>query len=324
MTCANQGISLRGHGDEKQAGNLWNLVPLGSRFNKDAKKYFSNDSNSKIKFLSPGIQNEMIKLLADNLLNFFLSKIREESTAGQAKAEGRFFYSCIMDETQDIRRREQVSVCERYVDAELTPTKVFLEFFYTITTEAEALLTVLKEALVSLNPQFGNLRRQGYDGAANMSGCEHGLQAKVREENPRALWMYCFGHNLNLVVQDRMKDRDMENAIQKTRSVITFIEASSKRYEVFKKMAAQEDHYDRRKIRPLCPTRWAMRLASVDSMLLHYTTVLMQLEIALDDRELKPDKRAEARAFIRSLEELNTHFVAEHSGSYCSSPTPFM
>ncbi|KAI6655637.1 hypothetical protein LOD99_11384 [Oopsacas minuta] len=105
MTCATQG-----HGDEKQTGNLWNLVSLVSRFNKDAKKYFTNDSDSKIKFLSSGIQNEMIMLLADNLLKFFSSKIREESTAGQAKAEGRFFYSCIMDETEDIRTREQVSV----------------------------------------------------------------------------------------------------------------------------------------------------------------------------------------------------------------------
>ncbi|KAI6655638.1 Zinc finger MYM-type protein 1-like [Oopsacas minuta] len=167
---------------------------------------------------------------------------------------------------------------------------------------------VLKEALVSLNLPFGNFRGQGYDGAANMSGCEHGLQAKVREENPRALWMYCFGHDLNLVVQDSMKDRDMENAIQKMHSVITFIKASPKRYEVFKKMAAQEGHYDRHEIRPLCPTRWVMRLASVDSMLLHYTTVLMQLETALDDRELKPDKRAETQAFVRSLEEFNTYF----------------
>ena len=32
-----------------------------------------------------------------------------------------------------------------------------------------------------------------------MSGRANGLQAKVLNENPKALYLYCFGHQLNLV-----------------------------------------------------------------------------------------------------------------------------
>ena len=49
---------------------------------------------------------------------------------------------------------------------------------------------------------FCNLRGQGYDGAASMSCKQSFLQTRDRKENPRALWVYCFGHDLKLAVQD--------------------------------------------------------------------------------------------------------------------------
>ena len=156
----------------------------------------------------------------------FLTKICEESTAGKAKKEGRFFFSCIMDETQDIRRREQVSLCLRYVDSKLQPAEIFFGFYHAKKTDAGWLLDILKSALEELHLPFSNLRGQGYDGAASMSGKESGLQTRVRQENPRALWVYCFGHNLNLVVQDSIKknpNSEMENALIKMQSVINFI-----------------------------------------------------------------------------------------------------
>ena len=135
-----------------------------------------------------------------------------------------------MDETQDIRRREQVSLCIRYVDSKLQPAKYSLGSIMR--------LDILKSALEELNLPFCNLRGQGYDGAASMSGKESGLQTRVRQENPRAWWVYCFGHNLNLVVQDSVKknpNSEMENALVKMQRVINFIKGSPKRYESLKR-----------------------------------------------------------------------------------------
>ena len=47
MTCATQGIALRGHGYERKTGNLWNLVYLVSRFNEDVNKYLSRCSHAE-------------------------------------------------------------------------------------------------------------------------------------------------------------------------------------------------------------------------------------------------------------------------------------
>ena len=183
-----------------------------------------------------------------------------------------------MDETQDIWRREQVSLCLRYVDSKLQPAEIFFGFYHAKKTDAGSLLDILKSALEELHLPFCNLRGQGYDGAASMSGKESGLQTRVRQENPRALWVYCFGHNLNLVVQD------------------------------FKEMVEQAQHQNKHELRPLCPTRWVMKLASVDIFLQHYPTVLEQLEITQNDRQLTSENRADARIYLRALEEFDTYF----------------
>ena len=45
-----------------------------------------------------------------------------------------------------------------------------------------------------------NLRDQGYDGASTMSGVKAGVQAKIQEKQPKALYTHCAGHSLNLAI----------------------------------------------------------------------------------------------------------------------------
>ena len=99
---------------------------------------------------------------------------------------------------------------------------------------------------------------------------------------------------MNLVVQDSMQSvQEVENALEKLHAIINFIKTSPKRYEVFKDMVASaaldNPSLVKRELRPLCPTRWVMRLSSVESLLTHYSTVLDQLELLQDDRSLKPE-----------------------------------
>ena len=124
------------------------------------------------------------------MTKYFSTLIREEFTAGEAKKQGRFIYSIIMDETQDIMRREHVSVCIRHVAADLRSMNAFFGFFHTTTTDADTLLAILRNTLLVLVYRLMD-EGQGYDGAANISGRHNGLQAKVRAENVKALWIYC-------------------------------------------------------------------------------------------------------------------------------------
>lgn len=55
----------------------------------------------------------------------------------------------------------------------------------------------------SLNLDWKNyLVGQSYDGAVNMRGKYNGLQSLIREINPRALYIWCWAHRLNLIIAD--------------------------------------------------------------------------------------------------------------------------
>lgn len=46
---------------------------------------------------------------------------------------------------------------------------------------------------------------QSYDGASVMSGNMNGVQAKIKEQHPAAVYTHCMAHRLNLVVVDTCK-----------------------------------------------------------------------------------------------------------------------
>ena len=101
---AKQGIAFRGHYENdgsKNKGNFLELVDFKAKDIGDLKKHIEN---STFNYLSPEIQNEILDILANQLVRKLLPKS---------------IYSIIMDETMDIGRDEQVAFCLRHVTDEL-------------------------------------------------------------------------------------------------------------------------------------------------------------------------------------------------------------
>lgn len=55
------------------------------------------------------------------------------------------------------------------------------------------------QTLKNYDLDIANCRRQSYDNASNMSGAYSGLQARIKEVNPLAVFVPCSAHSLNLV-----------------------------------------------------------------------------------------------------------------------------
>lgn len=70
------------------------------------------------------------------------------------------------------------------------------------------------------------MRRQGYDGAAVMSGSYNGVQAIILEEYPMEINTHCDSHSLNLVLNDASKLQLVRNCIEVIREISTFMKAS--------------------------------------------------------------------------------------------------
>lgn len=180
---------------EMNNGNFLSHIELLGRYDPVSEKLIS--SKSKIKYLSPTIQNKIISIMAQSVLDEILKEIHEAE-----------FYSVILDTTQDISKVDQLSQVLRYVtiakDDNDVPLGVeihesFMGFYPVHDQGAHGLEKMILGLLEKKGISVNKCRGQGYDGAATMSGVYSGLQKRIADREPNAMYIHCAMHNLNLL-----------------------------------------------------------------------------------------------------------------------------
>jgi hypothetical protein len=81
----------------------------------------------------------------------------------------------------------------------------FLIFLKVDDTFGLDLFNTMLDAMESFGLNIDEIRGQGYDNGSNMKGKNHGLQKRLIDINPRALYMPCACHSLNLTLCDMEK-----------------------------------------------------------------------------------------------------------------------
>ena len=77
----------------------------------------------------------------------------------------------------------------------------FLELVLCDTgTSGQTIADMFKFALEKLTLDLNDLQRQRYDGAGSMSGKYRGAAAIIQHDYPKALYVHCVSHVLNLCV----------------------------------------------------------------------------------------------------------------------------
>ena len=176
----------------------------------------------------------------------------------------------MVDESTDSSNREQLVLCMRWIDGELEPQEDFIGMYKLDSTDAQSISMVIKDTLVRMNQSFAKCRGQCYDGASTMRGAKSGVSKQITDEEPRVVFMHCYGHALNLVVGDAVKQSKlMKDAMDTMYEVSKLIKYSPKRdvkFEKLKECIAP----DTPGIRVLCPTRMTVRADSLKSVIGNY------------------------------------------------------
>jgi len=180
-----QGLAIRG--SEGDGGNFNALLQLLSQYCPELKEFLLRKKN----YTSPQIQNEIAQIAAHKILNDKLEEIRNCE-----------IFSLIMDEASDEGTKEQMSVNVRVVNDDLDAKEIFLGLYEVSSTTGENLTKVTLDALTRLQLALSNLRGQTYDAGSNMRGAVKGVQSRIRELQPLAMYVHCFNHSLNLALQD--------------------------------------------------------------------------------------------------------------------------
>ena len=123
------------------------------------------------------------------------------------------WYGIILDETSDISRTEQVLLCLSFV-LNGRKKEAFIGFYSTKSTEGEVLYELVKSSITELNIDLKNIVGKAFDGVNNMNGVHKELSKRMEECSPFGIYVHCYRHVLNLVLQDTMTQTEpLRNAL---------------------------------------------------------------------------------------------------------------
>ena len=267
------GAPFRGHDESEQSHNrgLYREVVAWGAEKDPVLADHLLESPENAHYLSPMSQNDQIRCVGE--------EIKEEVVRRMKKAKA---FSVLMDGTTDLCNKEQVGVLVRYlsvidegkVNESITVEERLLALEETRETTGEHLTELLLSKLEESGLDIMNVVGQSYDGGANMRGKNKGVQSRIQTINPRALYTYCYAHNLNRslvnavsAVERRGEPTEARDCFAIVDLVYTFVEGSPARHALFleaqEKFAKSEKRSKLLHLKGLSEIRWNCRAVSL-------------------------------------------------------------
>ena len=175
---ARQSLPLRGNWKEEEKSeydsNFFQLLKLRCEDDPKLAEWMDKKSN---KFLSPKIQNEILQIMALQILRDIAKNIQSAEID-----------SILVDEIADTSNKEQMVLCMRWVDENLIPHEEFIGLHARPDTSADEIVAIIKDILLRMNLRIENARGQYYDGASSMSGKRSGVVTQIKSLNRKCLY----------------------------------------------------------------------------------------------------------------------------------------
>lgn len=260
LFCCSHDIALRGK--ESSSGNLRDLLQFRIEAGDMVLKDHMECSSKNARYISARIQNDLI-LLSEQVIRDNIVKVANQSNG----------FSIIADETADIAGTEQLSIGVRFVEMQVQPSESVIireEFLGFVPLEKMDAATIA-DTIIQQTRKFGlnlnKLHGQGYDGCSTMAGKDNGVQARISNVYPKAVFVHCSSHRLNLVVHDLNSVAEVRNTTGTVKSIIKFFRDSPKRRRLVPNIPL------------LCETRWTAKYKSIRIFWENFCDIYTQLEL---------------------------------------------
>ncbi|KAK4885303.1 hypothetical protein RN001_001574 [Aquatica leii] len=225
ILCGIQGIPLSGHKDYRPFDV--DVKPQENEGNFRAMlrtRINAGDCDLKNHLQTCSLNATYISWNTQNQIIAACGEIIKEKIATEVNSAKCF--SVLANETTDISTVEQLTLCVRYVK------------------------------------NFENSNNSRYDGAASMSGKFRGAQAIINKKYPKALYVHCVFHSLNLALSNAGDVLPIRNCFGIVKKIYAFFN-TLKRQLILEKsvdsLAPDEAQRQKHKLKQLCPTRWIQR-----------------------------------------------------------------
>ncbi len=290
MFTATQNISQRGHLEtdaSTKKGNCLGIMDLMAKHSPLIDKKLKAVGNAK--YTSNTIQNEILECLSDMVRESIISEVKENK-----------YFSIILDETRDLKKKEQLSLVLRYYYNGAVHES-FLDFKQATELDAEGLTQKIIQCLETYGLEYrSNLVGQGYDGASVMPGRHSGVAARIKAKTNQAFYVHCNTHCLNLVLVDSTKSvPESETFFSLPQKLYVYMSGS---YVHQKWLSVQKEMYQGapRELQRLSDTRWACRYQACKNIKDRLPAVLRVLHDI--DVENRGERSVEARGLLAQLD----------------------
>nr|XP_055197720.1 zinc finger MYM-type protein 1 isoform X2 [Nyctereutes procyonoides] len=188
-----QCLPLRGNDQSISSMNKGNFLELLEIRAKDKGEEIFRLTNSQVDFYnSTQIQDDIIEIIKTEMLQDIVDEINVSSA-----------FSIICDETTDSATKEQLAICVRYpqkMSKAILIKERFLGFIDVKEMSGTNLHRTIKTYLQQIGVDLNKICGQAYDSTANLRGKFNKIAAEFKKEEPRALYIHCYAHFLDLAV----------------------------------------------------------------------------------------------------------------------------
>ena len=269
--CSHQEIALRGHEESNtlpNRGNFLEILELVANHDPIIRCRLT-DGPRNATYTSADIQNELLNVMGSIVQNQICADVKK---AG--------FYSILADESKDCSKHEQMAIVLRYVDVESsTIFERFLTYVEVVSLDSQGLSTYILDTLKHFGLDSTCIVSQGYDGASVMSGKCSGVQQRIKEVAPQAIYVHCYAHCLNLALEDTTRSITEASDFFALMQTLYVFMSSSKAHDVYlQKQAELHPSKQLRRLQRLSDTRWACRYFAIDAVCCTFDSLLAALE----------------------------------------------
>ena len=263
ILCGRQNLALRGHRDDTtnmgdgNPGNFQALLAFRADGGDKALQDHLENAPKNATYRSKTTQNQLIEVIGKALQKQIADEV------GEAGA-----FAVLADEATDSSNKKQRPLVVRYVHSDAEIQEAFVGFNECVDGVtgldiSTLVLRAVRELGLDMKKCFG----QCYDGAGSMTGKVKGAAVRIQQEYPKAIYIQCAAHILNLCIVQSVEVQAICNMMGTMHELTNFFRFSRKRESLLldkiEEVCPQSSHT---KLKEICKTRWVQRLDSMEVM----------------------------------------------------------
>ena len=186
-------------------------------------------------------------------------------------------YSIMADECTDVSCIEELSLYCRWEEGGVSEEH-FLDIIHLKKADAESIYSAMIQCLKQKTLQVSQIVGMGFDGASTFSGKKSGVQTRIRNLAPHALFVHCHCHLLQLAcIQAANSTSGIKHVYTTLTALWKFFHYSPKRAQSLKEVQNVLNMPELKIIKP-SDTRWLAHERCVKAVKASYSAIVTALD----------------------------------------------